>query len=318
MWKSPTTLSLIPVVLLSLTLHGCSSGGGGDSAAAAPVYAGNVSPAAINATSAETMGRTATEGVNEAVNMMSTGDGIPFFPVGVETNSPSDALAQKTRQIAMDILEGSAMLDIPAAAVMSSDQLNAETGGNAFCGGSVIIPDNIDQNAALNFTMTFVNLCYDDGINALTMNGVLAFTETDTAFSIIFTNFSVVIDGNTETFSGTFTCDTTLSNCAIATDFAGSDGNIFRLENVDINGDNVLGYTVIADFYHYELGMVSITTPVSVSYGACGIYPDGGTITLTGTAGSFMSVTFNPDCTFTLQGFDGSGSFGPDTLSWTL
>jgi len=105
--------------------------------------------------------------------------------------------------------------------------------------------------------------------------------------------------------------------CTITTDFAGSDGNIYRLENVDIIGDAISGYNVSAVFYHNALGQVSITTIIPTSYGTCGLSPDGGEIRIDSTDGSQMSVTYNGDCTFTIQGFDGGSSFGPDILSWS-
>ncbi len=319
MWNDRSTYPFVPLLLASLMLFGCSSDGGGEASVAPPVYAGSTLPAALNAGSAETMSRAATDGVNEAVNLTATSDGIPLFgPVAVQTsNSDNDAVAKKVNEIAVKVLDSS-VPELPGGAVLSFDELNAQTGSNEFCGGSVVVPDNIDPDAALNFTMTFINLCYDDGITPLIMNGMLTFTQTDTAFTIGFTNFSVTIDGQVESFTGTFTCDATLSNCAITTDFAGTDGNIFRLENVDIDGDEFSGYTVSADFYHDELGMVSITTDFAVTYGACGAYPDGGVISLAGSGGSSMSVTFNPDCSFTVEGTDGTSAFGPETLSWTL
>lgn len=317
MWNDRPVYPLVPLLLASLILFSCSSDGGGEASVAPPVYAGSTLPAALTSDSAETMSRAATDGVNEAVNLTATGEGIPFFgPVAVEM-TPSEALVQKVNEIATKVRDSSG-IELPAAAVLTFDELNAQTGSNEFCGGSVAVPDDIDPNAGLNLTMTFINLCYDDGITPLIMNGMLTFTQTETAFTIGFTNFSVTIDGKVENFTGTFTCDATLGNCAIATDFAGTDGNIFRLENVDIDGDEISGYTVSADFYHHELGMVSITTDFAVTYGACGAYPDGGAISLAGTAGSSLSLTFNPDCSFTVEGTDGTSAFGPETLSWTL
>ena len=267
----------------------------------------------MTASNAEDMSRGATEGVNEAVNLMSVGDGIPF---AVDISSSNTALAQKVKDVAIKILDGTDTLNLPVGLVITADELNAETGTNEFCGGSVTVPDNIDPNSSLNFTMTFNNLCFDDGIIALVMSGTLTFTETATEFSITFANFSVNIDGTQETFSGSFTCDTSLFNCTISTDFAGSDGNIYKISNVDISGDAIYGYYISADFYHHALGMVSISTSVGVTYGSCGIYPDGGTITLMSTGGSYMSVMYNPNCTYTVEGFDGSSAFGPVDIIW--
>ena len=314
MWRSLSILPPASILLSSLALFSCSSGGG-DSSTAIPTYSGTTLPAAITSANAEDVGRGATEAVNEAVNLMSTGEGIPFVPIAVETGS-SSTMAQKLKQIATEVLQASTPLDLPAGAVFTADQLNAQTGTGQFCGGSVIMPDNIDPNSTLNFTMTFSGLCYDDGIMPMIMNGILTFTQTETAFSIGFTNFSVVIDGKQESFTGAFSCDASLFTSTISTDYAGSDGKIYRLENVDINGDDFVGYTVSADFYHHDFGMVSITTSVAVSYGSCGIYPEGGEITMTGTGDSSLLVTFNSNCTFTVQGFDSGSAFGPDSMAW--
>ena len=318
MWTNRSSCPLAALLFSSLALFGCSSDGGGEASAAAPVYAGNMLPAAVTAASAEDIGRAVTEGLNEAVDLMSTGDAIPVVPIGVKTtNTSSNALPQRINEVATKVLASLHAETLPMAAVISSDQLNAESGTTQFCGGSVAVPDNINPNEALNFTMTFFSLCYDDGITPMILNGVLTFNQTDTAFTIGFTNFSVTIDGKVESFTGTFTCDAAMSNCAIATDFAGSEGEVFRLENVDIDGDEFSGYTISADFYHDEHGMVQITTDMAVTYGNCDANPDGGAISLSGSGGSSMSISFNPDCSFTIEGFDGSTTFGPETLSWS-
>lgn len=310
-------LSIASILISSLTMYGCSSGGGDDAGVSAPLYTGSTTPAAITLANAEEMARKSTEGVNEAVNLTTTGDAIPFLPTAVEVSSSIDILAQKVRDIAIEVLNGATTPNLPVAAVLTSDDLNAGSPSPMFCGGSVIVPDNMDQNAPLNFSMTFNSLCFDDGMTArMILNGTLVFAETETSMSITFTNFSVNFDGTEEQFSGVFSCDTTLGNCTISTDYAGSDGNVYRLANVNISGDALSGYSMSADFYHHALGRVTISTTLTINYGNCGIYPDSGEIMVSGTAGSTMSVSFNNDCTFTLQGFDGGSSFGPDTLTW--
>lgn len=315
MYGSISRLFIVTILFSSLTISGCSSGGG-DAGVAAPLYSGNTLPAAITSAAAEDMARKSAEGVNEAVTLTTTGEGIPFLPVAVEVSSGSDALAQKITDIALQVLDGAAILNLPAAIVYTSDDLNAGS-GSLFCGGSVTVPDNFDPNVSRNFSMTFNSLCFNDGTTSLVMNGSLVFTETATSMSITFTNFSVNVDGTAETFSGVFSCDTTLSNCTISTDYAGSDGNVYRLANVDISGNAFTGYSVDATFYHHTLGQVQISTTFSLRYsGACGAHPDGGEIMISGAGGSFVSATFNPDCTFTLMGSDGGSSFGPTDLSW--
>ena len=315
MWRNLSILPLASILLPSLALFGCSSGGG-DSSAAIPTYSGSTSLAAITTTNAEDVGRDATEAVNEAVNLMSTGEGITSVPFTLDTRSNTANTAQKLKQIATEVLQASEPLDLPVGAEFTADQMNAQPGSGQFCGGSVTVPDNFDQSATMNFTMTFNNLCYDDGITPMTMNGILTFTQTENAFSIGFTNFSVIMDDKQESFTGTFSCDVSPFTCTISTDYAGSDGKIYRLDNVDINGDEFVGYTVSADFYHHDFGMVSVSTDIAVSYGSCGIYPHAGAITMVGANNSSMSLTFNSDCTFTVQGFDGGSAFGGDTMAW--
>jgi len=312
---SNSRLSIVSILFSSLTLFGCSSGGG-DSGVAVPLYSGNTSAAAITLANAEEMARKSAEGVNESVDLTTTGDGIPFLPSAVDVSSSNDALVQKVTDIAHEVLDGTTTPNLPAALVMTSDDLNGGSSG-LFCGGSVSVPDDFDPNTTTNFSMTFNSLCFDDQTTRIVMNGSLVFSKTTSSASITFTNFSVNIDGNQQTFSGVFSCDATMSNCTISTDYAGSDGNVYRLANVDISGDALSGYSVSATFYHHTLGQVVISTTLTISYsGACGIYPDGGEIMISGTGGSSMSVTFNSNCTFTMLGFDGGSSFGPVISTW--
>jgi len=305
-------LSITSVLLASLVLFGCSSSGG-DSGVSAPLYTGSTAVAAITTANAEEIGRKATEGVNEATNLVTVGEGIPFA-VGVSSNNV--ALVKKVEEIARKVINGSTALNLPAAMLISWDQLNAETATNDFCGGSVTVPDNIDPNASLNFSMTFNSLCFDDGITSLVMNGALTFTETASDISISFINFSVNINGNTETFSGKFSCDLSGSNCTISTDFAGSDGKVYRLTNVSITGDSISGYYVSANFYHHEFGEVMITTNTAVNYGGCGIYPSTGEIYISSSDGSYITVTFS-GCSYSITGVDANS--GPIFIigSWT-
>ena len=306
-------LSLASILLSPLVLFGCSSGGG-DSGVAAPLYSGSTTPAAITLANADEVTRKSTEGVNEAVNLTAAGGAIPFFPVAAVTGSNTDALVQKVGDVVFNVIDGASSLNLPAAAVLTSDDLNAGSSG-LFCGGSVSYPDNIDPNAStLDFTMSFNSLCFDDQTTRLVMNGTLRFVKTTSSVSISFNNFSVNVDGTQEAFSGVFSCDATMSNCSIATDYAGSDGNIYRLTDVRI--DTINGYDVSATFYHHEFGKVTITTLSPVSYGGCGVYPSSGIITLSSTDGSSITITFT-GCSFSITGADANAVSISLNGSWT-
>ena len=303
-------LSIVSVLLASLALFGCGSSGG-DSGVAAPLYSGSTTPAAITQANADDVARKSTEGVNEVVNLTVTGESFPLFPAAVETGSNIDALAQKVREVALEVMDGAIPLNLPTAAVFTADDLNGGSSG-LFCGGSVTVPDNFDPNASMNFTMTFNSLCFDDQTNRLIMNGSLTFTETVSSISISFLNFSVNIDGNQETFSGFFSCDAAMSNCMISTDYAGSDGNVYRLTDVDISGNDLLGYSVGATFYHHDHGQVTIATTLPVTYGNCGIYPSSGIITVSSSDGSSITVSFS-GCTYSITGIDANS--GPISVN---
>jgi hypothetical protein len=307
-----SNFAITSAVLSSLIMIGCSSSDDG-AASTVPTYTGVTTPAAITTANAEEMGRGATEGVNESTKIATIGDGIPF---AVDINSSNSALALKIEGIARNIIESLDAQNLPVGLVVTADDLNQQTGTNYYCGGSVTVPDNFDPvNDYWNFVMTFNNLCFDDGTTALVMNGALAFAETDTEFSISFTNFSADLGGTVETFSATVTCPTSTLICTISTEFTGSDGNVYKLTDVDVSGDAINGFYISATFYHYSLGQAFMETSGPITYGSCGIHPDGGTITVYSPPSS-MNVTYNPNCTFTISGNDGTSDFGPTDYNW--
>lgn len=299
------------LLFTTFVLLGCSSGG--DAGVAAPLYSGNTTPAAITLDNAESMGRGATEAVNETVNMTVAGEALPFT---VEINASNDALPRTVTDIATRVLQNTVTLDLPTAFILTAADLNQQNSTNEFCGGSVTYPDNVDPEASRNFTISFNQLCFNDGVTALVMNGTLVFTETASAITISFLGFSVDINGRQESFNGTFTCSASLSNCFISTDFIASDGNIYRVADVSVSNTGA-GYNIGAMFYHHELGQVSISTNAAITYSnSCGLYPAEGEIMINGSNGSYLTATFNPDCSFTIMGSDGSSSFGPTTRNW--
>lgn len=305
--------SIVAVFISSLSLIGCGSDGEESAGATAPVYAGNTMPAAINSSNASTLSTKSTEGVNEAINVETAGDGIPF---AVSINSGSSDLAYNISNIAGDLATNLNAANLPSGLVLSATELNNQIGGSDFCGGTVTVPDNFNPASGLNLTMTFNALCYNDGTTQLTMTGALVFTETASTITVQFTNFNVIFPTASgtanETFNATISCDTSFINCSLSTDFVGLDGVTYRLSNVSVTGTAASGYTVSATFFHATHGSVSISTNVAISYGTCGIYPDNGEIVLTGGSGA-ITVTFNGDCTYSVNGFDGGSN--PITLA---
>ena len=100
--------------------------------------------------------------------------------------------------------------------------------------------------------------------------------------------------------------DTT--TCTIVSDYVGGDGGIYRVADFSFAGDASTGFSGSATFYHPAHGSVSITAS-NVTYGSCGSFPDGGTITANGLTGT-AQIIFNGDCSYAITYDDGTGDTG--------
>ena len=107
-----------------------------------------------------------------------------------------------------------------------------------------------------------------------------------------------------------------MSGCTISTDYLASDGNVYRLANVDISGDDLTGYTLTATFYHHDHGQVTIATVAPVTYGGCGVYPSAGVVTVTISDGSSITVTYS-GCAYSITGLDANSGSISVNGNWT-
>lgn len=286
----------------ALILTGCGGGGGGGSTA--PAYTGVTTPAAIDTNNAETIGVTATESLTQAV---STGEGNDSNPFAVSISSTSGNLSQFITDIAEKVASATTP-NLPAGVTLTSDELNSQSGQTLFCGGSVSIPDNFGNGGTQNGTMTFNSLCFNDGSTGnVVISGSVTFTQTSTSITISYVNFTVTFNGQTETVNATITCDTSFASCSFSSDYVGSDGTTYRVDNFTVSGTPAAGYQIEGTFYHPTHGKVTFTTaPTVVTFGCTNGNPDSGTVTLTSDDGSSMTVTFRADCT----GYDGTWDDG--------
>ncbi|MDH5426294.1 MAG: hypothetical protein OEY29_14995 [Gammaproteobacteria bacterium] len=297
-----TNKVLIPIIMgLVVLVSGC--GGGGSSAGGGISYDGNTSPAGIDATNAELIGKAAGESIQVA-------DGTTQLPVGISgTSTDLTPLNTVFVNAAISSLETSP--NLPAGITQDISYLCSS--GSA----SVSYTSNA-TSGPLSATETFNNCVLLDA-PAIKVSGRVEVYFSDisdpfgTGFTFTYSNFTMTDSVNATTFTLNVSMDCPAglySLCVIAADFSGSDGTVHRVANFSIYGDSVFGYDGTATFYHGTYGEVSITA-TAITYGSCGAYPDGGTVDLNSTDGSSASVIFNSDCTTsgTWTNATGSGSF---------
>ncbi|WP_455366470.1 hypothetical protein [Kaarinaea lacus] len=286
--------SFINLLVLGVVvgLTACSSGGDGGGAPPVPSYNGATTPATVGADNAQVLGETATEATAEAINADTTSAGSPF---GVSISQASDlTIENKVAEIAKQLADNAKLSNKPLAATFSYTEL----GDPNFCGGSFSVPDSVvnSQTPPSSFTITFNNICYDapnDGLSQMVMNGQIQYSETASGFTIRYINFTVTMDGRTETLNFMMTCDN-FGGCSYSSDYVGDDGNTYRLENFSVTGSDSTGYNVSATFYHPDYGSVDITTTTPILFNcAPNPQPGSGSLTFMGANGTSGSIEFN-------------------------
>ncbi|KPJ91240.1 MAG: hypothetical protein AMJ55_12180 [Gammaproteobacteria bacterium SG8_15] len=310
-----------PALLVNmLVLVGCSSGGdGGGGGGGGLTYTGNTAPAEITASNAEQIGTSSAE---VAAQSIQDGEFSDATPLGVVVSDGASDTVRKqvddiVKRIRTDLAQnGSASA---AGAIYTSDQLNAQASQDLgqtvtwFCGGYIDGPSNMNANSG---TITFYDLCFDlseVGADQVIMNGRVTFaysesgdnwTETTT-----YTNFTVTMNGETHTLSGTETCSGNYATGDVSCSelFNDANGNTYKVSDAYYYGDNVNGYYFSATFYHPTFGSVELTTSSGITFCASGL-PGSGVISFVGTNGSFGTITFTSCTSYTVTYNDGVNS----------
>ena len=291
-------ISTLTGALLASTIFVISGCGGEDAGSAASVnYNGNTSAARIDDTNAEAIGTASGEAVIQA----GTADGnLPAFASITSTSSNTDIDAL-SRQL-VDFVQNRSTTNLPVSF--------REAGS---CGGFVSGPDSEPPaSGPFSVTITFSeNYCDSFLDSSLAFNGSFTFSTPDIstldAFTVKYVNFRVVQNGETTTLNLTVECST--SGCSYTSDFVADDGTVHRTADFFIYGDPLSGFSGSMTFYHSVYGSVTVTV-TNVTYGSCGGFPNGGTISITGTNGSSGSITFISDCTYSGTYDNGAGSSG--------
>lgn len=301
-------LNYLMVGTLALALSAC----GGDSGssippAPAPTYSGITTPAAITETNAQGLSTKSTDATEEAITQQTASDTNPF---GISINAANTDINPLITRITREVVNHSQTnLNIPAGATITAAQLGAP-----FCGGSISYPDSMDPNDMLNGTVTYNNLCFDDGglYGQIIINGTVTFTQTNTSITIRYINFRMTGTDLNETINMTVSCDTSFFSCSISADFTGSDGKVYRIADMSVSGFGTgpYSYSIEATFYHPDHGSVTLAGS-GLTYNCSNGYPSAGTINITGSGGSSASITFTSCDGYTGTWDDGvsSGSF---------
>ena len=192
-------LSGICLICAAAVLTGCSSSDSTPTAASAPTYTGNTDPAAITATNSQAMGKTATEAVNEAISASKASEANLF---ALAANMHDGVSISRTIEDATrSALNNAIAANLPVGMTITSDEL-----GPYYCGGSITIPDDAFQSGTLNGSFQYNNLCYDDGYSGhMIVNGTVVFSETATGITMTYVNFTINVDGVTQSFNATIT-----------------------------------------------------------------------------------------------------------------
>ena len=299
-------------VIFTLSLAACGGGGGGGSTSVTgPAYTGITTPATISSTNAESLGTAAADAAAKSVGSeAATGSSLFAVVIDADSGLPTAETTSLTVQIARKALAEiqTSTQNTVAGVVITADQLNQEMMSSEFCGGSITVPDNTNFNGnTLDLTMTFNDLCYNDGVNpVVVMNGTMRLIETDTSVTVIFSNLSLSVGGGQAyTINATSTCDLSGINCTV--DFEGSDGTTYRMGNLDVY-EGPSGFDVSGTFYHPDYGSVTMTTTTPMTFNcAPAPQPDTGKLVFSGDAGTSGSIEFQGCSTYTYCYNEGLG-----------
>lgn len=272
------------VVLIALA--GCGGGGGGGGGGSRG-YTGSESPATVTDANVEDVVTTAREGTKAAIDSTAADSLTPRTASANVTDtvaSISKRLAgigsNATRSVAprfTDTIAGTCASN-PGSATLSTPDSSTEYQGSA--------------------TITYRHLCLQneapDG-GDLTVNGVVTMQWSETRISINYNNVTVSYGGQTQTLNMAMTCvGTNWESCTYTSDFTGSDGRTYRIEDFDVYGDDVYGYTVYATVYHPDHGYVEISGNNITLCDNGNI--ETGQIFVSDSAGPALQLNFNGDC----------------------
>lgn len=275
-------------------LNACGGSGGNDDGTSSGgnqsgiSYTGKETPAQIDNSNAEMIGKTSGEAVLQAST-------ASVLPTGIEITEQVDLTP-----IHLSIIEASKSLALLPTGIDVSAEVCAG-GGSANVSVPASSGRSVQEIVYDNCQFSFGNEGFKiDGKVILTYEDIL---DVDAGFSISYQNVTVSgFQANDETVTLNFTYSCTslsdFNSCTSTSVFTGSDGDTHQVSDFNINGSSLYGYDGSASFSHNAYGNVSITVS-SLTYGSCGGLPDGGSISFSSSNGSSGTIEFYGDCTVT-------------------
>lgn len=266
---------------LVTALTACGGGGGGGGGGT--TYSGVTSAAVITEDNKDEAAQASIEGASAAADS----DGLesaPGFGVAalVTDNSASAETINRVRAIVLKSLDQvSVGGDVASGAGISVP---------GECGGSFTISASGDTT-----TITYNNYCVDDTDGNTTISGkAIVKTVGEDWTQITYRNMVVTYPGGERERipDMTITCDA--GTCSVSSDFVGSDGEVYRIENASVTEVDGL-YDIEVRVYDANLGYIDITAEGLMFCEEGGI--GDGTITIenAGEFGEDIQIVFT-DC----------------------
>lgn len=282
--------ALLLTGLLGLAACG-GGGGGGDDGSSSGSVTFNTSQASV---SSEGEAKAVSEASRQAsLQAIFTDDALNAALAGgveIQPDSIEQHILDFSTELAISLLS-------PTAA--AADPIPGD------CGGEIIITDNQDGSVDFDYN----KYCSTVDEEKLTIDGTIHYE-----FNLVngqVTSYTAEFDltytyaGETQSNQGSISCSgENASQCTYSTDFDGSNGERYRIENVTVSGDISNGFTVHARVYHREHGYVDFqATGLILCTNGAGFM--NGTITVTDASGVVATATFSgcgADYTVTYNG----------------
>lgn len=240
--------TLLAIVLL--TVSACSDSGGSDGGGIGSdgnghgnsnghtswEYSGSESAAVVTADNREDIATASRESTVELI-MQSEGEDVPLLPSGARPQTSTSLAGDLTQEL------------IKAGQLPTASTYDME----GPCGGTASMDYSADGESG---SIVYNNYCASGGPEGnVIINGRIVYSMTETMFTYEYQNVTVSYGGNTQVLNMEMRCDTEGSyNCTYSSNFAGSDGRIYRNSDSQVSGNASSGYNVSARVYDPEHG----------------------------------------------------------------
>jgi hypothetical protein len=283
----------ITLLLSLLLLQGC-GGGGGDSDSDSPsssnstTYTGSTAEATIDASNAKEIATGAASGTQEAVasNALSV---VAMRPQA----TPRSKLEELSPRIAQWIDQ-----------LMSPHAAKVFDVSNDICdqGGSAVADTNDDETEG---TITFNNCTINDMEGgSMVLNGAVRYSANISADTLSMV-YDVTVDyiGESQAINMSLACNdisTPAISCSITSDFEGTDGKVYRMEDITVSGSVSSGFYIGMTFYDPHHGWVDVTTTQPLTYACDKDVPGSGMFSMNGAGGTSATVSFDSCSAYTV------------------